>query len=224
MSIRKQVIAELADLICAVGRSHPVRVAIDGVDAAGKTALADELAPRIEGRGRPVIRTSVDGFHNPREVRYQRGVESPEGYYWDSFNYDNLRRELLIPLGPGGNRKYRRVVFNCQEDAPSLEPSQESPLNAILLLDGIFLLRPEIIQYWDFSIFLDVDFDVSVPRAVDRAVARSGGESTPQNTTTQYNLRYIPGQKIYLAEINPKEKADVIMKNNDLANPKLFFP
>lgn len=47
---REQLLSVLAHRISAVERTHPVRVAIDGVDAAGKTTLADE-----PGRAEDVI-------------------------------------------------------------------------------------------------------------------------------------------------------------------------
>ena len=40
---RSVVLDELAKRITQIQLDHPVRVAIDGVDAAGKTILADEL-------------------------------------------------------------------------------------------------------------------------------------------------------------------------------------
>src|ERR671937_1286035 len=73
------VIGDLANRIEPVRRPNPVRVAIDGVDAAGKTTLADELAPVLRRRGREVVRASIDGFHRPRAERYRRGELSPEG-------------------------------------------------------------------------------------------------------------------------------------------------
>lgn len=220
-SSRPSILAQLVNLISAIDRPHPIRVAIDGVDASGKTTLADELAPLIEKCGRPVIRASVDGFHNPREVRYQRGVDSPAGYYHDAFNYAALQRDLLIPLGPDGKRKYRRAAFNLQENAPTPEVACAAPVNAILLCDGVFLLRPELIQYWDFSIFVDVDFNVSVPRAVARDVAQSDGDLSPQVAWAKYNQRYVPGQKLYLTEARPQENANLVIQNNDFANPQL---
>lgn len=66
---RSELLNELASRIVAIERPHPARVGIDGVDAAGKTTLANELVPFIEDRGRPVIRASIDGFHNPAKVR-----------------------------------------------------------------------------------------------------------------------------------------------------------
>lgn len=217
------VLAKLANLICAVDRPHPVRVAIDGVDASGKTTLANELVPLVEERDRPIIRASVDGFHNPREVRYRLGADSPEGYYLDSFNREILLQDLLIPLGPGGNRKYRRAAFDFREDVATPEAWDEAPANAILLFDGVFLLRPELTRHWDFSIFVDVDFEISVPRAVARDVAQSQGQLAPETVLAKYNQRYVPGQCIYLSEAHPKERATVIIQNNDLANPKLTF-
>jgi uridine kinase len=98
-----QLLAEIARRVIAVERSHPTRVAIDGVDAAGKTTLAGELVSFIEAYERPVIRASIDGFHNPASIRYQRGTTSPEGYYYDSFNYQALKDLLLIPLVPGSD-------------------------------------------------------------------------------------------------------------------------
>jgi uridine kinase len=69
-------------------------VAVDGVDGAGKTVFANSLARRLEVLGRPVIRAGIDGFHNPRSVRYRRGKDSPEGFFLDSFNYDSLKKDL----------------------------------------------------------------------------------------------------------------------------------
>jgi hypothetical protein len=59
---RQKLIEEFASRIASVVRVHPVRVAIDGVDAAYKTTLADELAGIITSL-LPVVRASTDGFH-----------------------------------------------------------------------------------------------------------------------------------------------------------------
>src|SRR5437868_12528906 len=114
---RQEVLQQLADIIISIKCWHPLRLAIDGIDAAGKTTLADELTPLIERQGRPVIRASIDGFHRPRQERYRRGHDSPEGYYEDSFDYAGLREVLLMPLEPHGNRHYRRAVFDVHADA-----------------------------------------------------------------------------------------------------------
>ena len=88
---RGEMLDTLARHVAAQHRPHPLRVAIDGVDAAGKTTLADELAEPVRALGRPVIRASVDDFHNPRAVRYRMGDDSPEGYFQDSFDLATIR-------------------------------------------------------------------------------------------------------------------------------------
>jgi uridine kinase len=150
-----------------------VRVGIDGVDGAGKTHLADELACLCAQVGRRPIRASVDGFQNPRAIRYERGPRSPEGFYYDSYDYGQLRAALLDPLSPGGSRKYRTAVFDHRLDAKVEIPERLGTPGEILLFDGIFLHRPELMYYWDYSVFLDVQFAISVPRGAQR------GEGSP---------------------------------------------
>ncbi len=218
MSNRSEVVEQLADLIVAVERDHPIRVAIDGVDAAGKTMLADELVQPIRDRNRPIIRASIDGFHNPKDIRYRQGADSPRGYYQDSFNHEAILRELLTPLGPGGNRIYHREVFDHRADAPTPGPARTAAGDAILLFDGVFLLRPELIAYWDFRIYVDVEFEVSVPRAVQRDLRNGLGDSE-ETICARYPQRYVPGQRLYFEEANPKQRADAIFENNDINTP-----
>lgn len=207
---RQAVLDELADRIVAIERPHPVRVAIDGVDAAGKTTLADELAPLVEARGRPAIRASLDGFHRPRAERYRRGADSPEGYYHDSFDYLALRAALLTPLGPDGDRRYRTAAFDYRADAPLVAPPREAAPDAILFLDGIFLLRPELVAAWDFSIFVAITFDEMIRRAVVRDRDLFGSEAAVRD---RYERRYLPAQRTYLAQARPQERVDVVVEN-----------
>jgi uridine kinase len=197
---------------------HPVRVAIDGPDAAGKTILADELAGVLERSGRPVVRASVDGFHRPVAERYARGHESPEGYYRDSFDYPALRTVLLDPLGPGGDRRYLRHVFDFRTDEAVVAPVEEASANAILVFDGIFLLRRELIDMWDFSVFVAASFAETQRRAEVRDLPLLGDAETIRH---RYATRYVPGQRIYFAETRPQAKADAVVDNEDPDRPSL---
>jgi uridine kinase len=217
---RQQVLNRLADGIGLLSSPHPVRVAVDGIDAAGKTTLADELAALLEERGRPVIRASVDGFHRPRSERYQRGAESPEGYYLDAFDYPALCGALLLPLGPLGSRRYVRAVFDVHADCSLSLPEEEAPANAILVLDGVFLLRPELMALWDYRIWVEVPFDVALARARQRDVGLFGSAVAVEE---RYRSRYIPGQRLYLDTVHPRERADVIVDNTNPAQPVLSF-
>jgi uridine kinase len=215
---RRQVLDQLAQRIVSLHRFHPLRVAIDGIDEAGKTALADELVGPIEARGRPVIRASLDSFHRPRAQRHKQGTESPKGYFEDSFDYTALLDALLLPLEPEGNRSYVRAVFDHLVDAPVSVAIEQAPANAILLFDGIFLLRPELNDLWDFRIFLGVTFEVALQRALVRDLLHFG---SCEELEARYLRRYFPAQRTYLDLIRPKTRADVIVKNDDPKHAEL---
>jgi uridine kinase len=216
---RIQLLDELAHRIVHIERPHPIRVAIDGVDAAGKTQLAEDLVTPIHACGRSVIRASLDGFHQPAHRRYQRGSASPEGYYRDSFNYQALIESLLAPLGPGGSHRYRTAVFDFRTDSVVHGPLCVAESTAVLLFDGVFLLRPELRGYWEFMIFVEAAFEVTLVRAQQRDLALFG---TVAEVTKRYEQRYIPGQRLYLEECQPKEHATVVVENNDLWHPVLW--
>jgi uridine kinase len=208
----------LAEVILNTKRHHPVRVGIDGVDASGKTTLANSLADYLKSQNIDVIRASIDDFHNPKTIRYQKGRNSPEGYYKDSFNNQAIIDNLLAPLGEKGNLQYKKAIFDFKTDNEVVLPVQTATNNSILIMEGIFLFRPELINYWDIKIFVDVDFKITVKRAVKRAAEREyiGAE---QEILDKYEKRYIPGQQLYFEQAHPKEKADIVIDNSDFENP-----
>lgn len=212
MSSRGKVLAEVAHLVAQGTRAPVTRVAVDGIDGAGKTMFADELAAVLRDRGRSVIRASVDGFHHPRAIRYRRGRDSPVGYYLDSFDYDRLRRVLLDPLSPGGTGSYVTAAHAvASEQIVDIEPQQAAD-GSVLVFDGIFLHRPELARYWDCSIFLTVDRRT----AVERMSQRDGA------VDAVLEHRYAEGQRLYLESCRPDELATVVVDNTVLDGPKIL--
>ena len=211
---RAALIEMLAERIRRVSCPHPVRIAFDGVDGVGKTRLADELADDLKTYGRQLIRASVDGFHNPRSVRYRLGRNSPEGYFRDSFNYSALTTTLLTPLGPDGTRQYRRAVFDYRTDSEVTTPFETASEDAILLFDGVFLHRPELLPYWELSIFLDAPFEVTIPRAASR-------DNSSPDVSAPENRRYVEGQQLYLRTCEPRRAATIVVNNENLSSPEV---
>ncbi len=216
--------AMLAMRILTVPSPHPLRVGIDGVDASGKTTLADELAAAVRiVSTRQIIRATIDRFHNPREIRYRRGPDSPEGYYQDSFDLATLRQCLLDPLGingTGGNRAIQTGRFDFRGNAPVESDIIQAAPDAVLLFDGIFLLRPELEDCWDFSIFVQVGFETVLARAVERDRELLGDA---QAVIDRYTKRYIPAQQYYLETCRPQERVDVVIGNDDVENPEIIL-
>ncbi|WP_435743366.1 uridine kinase [Microbacterium sp. PMB16] len=185
-------------------------VGIDGVDGSGKTRLADELAARMPA-SRPVARVSIDGFHDVRSRRYRRGKDSPEGFWLDSYDYERFRREVIDPFRRGRGT-YLPVGHDVDSDRVLTGPRLDVPRGSILLVDGIFLHRPELIDIWDLSVFLDVPFTESVRRMS----ARDGLPADPDATE---NARYVGGQRLYLTECRPAEQAAILVDYANLDRP-----
>jgi uridine kinase len=110
-----------------------------------------------------------------------------------------------------------------KDDVPTDGAWCKAAANAILLFDGVFLLRPVLIQYWDFSIFLDVDFRISVPRAVQRDISNGDQNWNANTLQARYERRYVPGQQLYLREARPLERASIIVDNNDYQHPSIIL-
>lgn len=86
MSDRRAVLHQLLSLLRGVNIGKRVLVAIDGLDGAGKTVLAQELVEVASQDGlRPFASLSIDGFHHPRSIRYENGL-GPDSFYRDSYS------------------------------------------------------------------------------------------------------------------------------------------
>ena len=80
------------------------------------------------------------------------------------------------------------------------------PQDATLVVDGVFLNRPELRGLWNWSVWLEVPVEV----ADARLIARDGRGLT---------ARYLGGQELYLAQARPRVAASVIVDNTDPDRP-----
>lgn len=211
------------DLRDEVRHNYPagrVVLAVDGVDGAGKTTFADGLAEAFSEAGSAVYRASIDGFHRPRSERYLRGRDSAEGFYRDSYDYATFRRVLLDPFREGAqtgaSTGFQLSAFDVTRDAPVEAAWVTAPRDAVLIVDGIFLNRPELRGLWNWSLWLEVPYAVSFARMA----LRDGSDPDPDAPA---NARYRGGQELYRREARPSAAATAIVENSDLAHPVRIF-
>lgn len=205
---KKDVLDALASEIVTLYGSGRVVVAIDGIDGAGTTHFADDLATTLVATGRSVFRASLDAFHRSRAERHARGADSPEGYYRDSFDYSTFRRVLLEPFRLGGSTAFVTAAFDHRRDAPIPAKWRTGPQDGILIVDGVFLLRPELAGLWNFTVWIDVPREIAEQRMIDR----DGPIEDAQ--------RFRGGQELYLAEAKPRAAASAIIDNRDFEHPR----
>ncbi|GAB3617877.1 uridine kinase [Okibacterium endophyticum] len=212
-------IALLRELRDEITHNYPrgrVIVAVDGVGGSGTARFADGLAEVFREADHTAFRASIDDFHRPREDRYRRGKDSPEGFYVDSFDYSLLRRVLIEPFRFGGSAGFQLVGFDEMRDTMEEARWVTGPKDAVLIVDGVFLHRPEIRGAWNYSVWLDVPFDV----AYSRLHSSIGADPRPDAMS---NARYVGGQTLYRAEVNPARAAGVIIDNVDEDHPRRTF-
>ena len=214
MSDRRAVLHQLLSLLRGVNIGKRVLVAIDGLDGAGKTVLAQELVEVASQDGlRPFASLSIDGFHHPRSIRYENGL-GPDSFYRDSYDYDAFIRSVVTPFRHG--LSITPAVWDVDADLAVPRAQVSLPEDCVLLVDGIFLHRPELRALWDASVWVQVPFAVSVPRGNERFAGQF--DSDPE---ARSNHRYVGGQRLYFAQCSPWDHATWILDNEDLAHPAI---
>ena len=146
---------------------------------------------------------------------------SPESYYHEMFDVDAIRDQLLAPLGPGGDRRYRDRIMDFSGRTPVDAGIKVAPDDAVLVADSGFPQKPALAPYWDFVIYLHIDpADV-----LDRGTRRDQAwMASAEAAAERYRTYYLPGELLYLTEAGPAAHADVVIDNRDFAEPRIIPP
>jgi hypothetical protein len=178
-----------------------VRVGIDGADAAGPGELADSLVDLVQVGGRAAVRVRAADQLRPASLRWERGREDPDSFYFDWLDADGLRREVLDPLDPGGNGRIRPQRWDAAADRASRAGFVDVPPGGVLLLSGPLLLGG------DLPLDLTVHLELSAA-----ALARR----TPAELAWT-----LPAYERYADEVMPARIADVVVRMNDPRHPAI---
>lgn len=190
-------------------------IGLDGVDGVEKTHLAQELVSLAAADGgRPLVSVSIDGFHRPKTERLRAG-SGPEGFYRGSYRYDAFRECVKEPLRQG--HAITPAVWDVAQDQAIPPTLVAVPSRGIVLVDGIFLQRKELLDAWDATVWVEAPFAVTVPRGNSRFPGRNDPDPAAPS-----NRRYVEGQRLYLAEAVPQERATWIFDNTHLERPALI--
>ena len=196
-------------------KSGRLILAVDGRDGAGKTTFADSLGAVFAEAGDEVYRASLDDFHRPKLERYARGRTSPEGFYRDSYDEEQFRRLLIEPFRRGSGA-FRLLAFDLDADVPVEAPEHEAGPDAVLIVDGLFLHRPELRGIWNWSVWLHVPAAIAFARMAER-------DGTDPDPDAESNVRYRQGNAIYARDADPRSTASAIIDNSYPETPQRVF-
>ena len=217
---RARVLDRLVELVDSLG-DHRLRIAIDGLTAAGKTSLGHELARGLARHGRPVFRASLDDFKRPWSERHLYDRTSGEGYYRNAFDRVAACDLLLDPSAPTADGLVALCSIDPLTQIDHSAVKTVMPTNGVLVVDGVFAFRGEINCYWDLRIWIEVDPELSVRRGIARDVAMDG---SPEEAAILHRDRFLAGELLYIEEVDPRSFVEVIIDNTDFDRPRLVRP
>jgi uridine kinase len=85
----------------------------------------------------------------------------------------------------------------------------------VLIVDSVFGMRPEYDEFWDFRIWIDVPQDVAAVRGIERDTDLEGRDEAERLHRERYQI----GEQIYVSEVDPTGRANIVINNTDYAKP-----
>ena len=171
---------------------RPAIIGIDGPGASGKSILADGLAKELK----ECAVVHFDDFYLPEAKGEGYGIR---------FNWRRLECRVLIPAMEGRRVRYRKIDWSTgrlSEWVSLVRP-------AYLIVEGVYSLRAELREYYDFRIL------VSAPYAIrlDRGVRRDG-----EAMRSMWVDSWMPEEAAYFASAaGPAETADTIVDGTKIS-------
>jgi uridine kinase len=214
---REQLVVQLAAQILALPEDAPRTVALTGMGCTGKTTLAAEVTTVVTGAGRPLIALAYDGFHHPSERRHRQGRTSAVGYLDDSFDPGALRRLVLDPLA-AGDRSISPASYDLAADAPLDPDPMPVPADGVVLVEGSFLLVPQLAGRWDLAVMVVAD----PARVLERGLVRDADLGTPEQVRELYLRRYLASEQLHQERDDPWSQADVVVDLTDPLKPRML--
>lgn len=130
-----------------------VVVAISGYAGAGKSVLARRLVDVVDG----AVRVRGDDFLDPPRVHHRSSD-------WDGVERQRMRTELLEPFRAGRPAVIRPLDWSTGR----LGAATPLPHGSVLVVDSIGIFHPELLPWFDLTVWVDADLEVAQQRGMAR--------------------------------------------------------
>ncbi|WP_278264157.1 hypothetical protein [Nocardia sp. AG03] len=135
-------------------------LAVDGPDAAAPRKLAERIAETLGAGGRSAEVVALRDFVRPASLRMEYGRDDEWSYRTAWFDYDALRREILVPLRATG--RWLPALWDEDRDRSARAAVRTAPADLVVVTAGPMLLGRDL----DFD--LTVRLELSPPAALRR--------------------------------------------------------
>jgi len=214
---REELLVTLASRVLALPDDAPRAVCLTGVGCSGKTTLAADLVDVVRGAGRAVVPVAYDDFHFSRDRRHRQGRTSDAGYLDDSFDPAALRRLVLDPVAAGAT-SIVPAAYDLADERPLDAEPVPLPPDGVVLVEGSFLLVPDLADRWDLAVMV-----VAEPGAVlERGLVRDADLGAPGQVRELYLRRYLAAEALHQERDDPWTRADVVVDMSDPDRPTVL--
>lgn len=210
--------AEVFDEITKTIRSRKQcrLIGIDGIELVGKTYFSRNLASFLDVYGMKTNVIRLSDFKSPIEVTY-KGEDEVEAFYFHAFNYNKLLNEIVLPFLTDGSLDVVLTSFNDESSRYGKDMHYKIEPGGIMILVGELMLREPLIDHFDCMIFLYMDEQEAMHRALVRDLFL--GEETKE---AEFKNKRIPAQKMYMSRHLPTEKSDYAIDNSNHRRPLIL--
>ena len=181
----KELLSKIDGLIA---RGNAV-VAIEGGSASGKTTLAKMLSDVYDCNV-----FHMDDFFLRPEQRTKERYEEAGG----NVDRERFLSEVLIPLKNGEQIRYRK--FDCS--TMTLTDEETVIPKKLTVIEGAYSMHPELAEYYDLSVFLDIS-----PELQRERILRRNGEKM----AARFFNEWIPLEEKYFSLTDAKKRCDVLI-------------
>ncbi len=184
-------------------------VGISGIDGAGKSTLSKQLCEKLHERGINAYTVHGDDFLFERKVR-NANPDQAIAYYYETFDYNKLFNEIIVPLKE--EKEFYKVVELLDWESDTFY-TKEFKIKApcIILVEGVLLFKKQIAHVFDYNIWIDIDFEVGLSRALrrERDIHYYKDKEEIEN---RYLNRFYAGQKLHFEYDEPNKSYNYIVR------------
>lgn len=183
-------------------------VGISGIDAAGKGLVTVRVAQSLEKCGFKPAVINADAWLNLPEVRF-RPRDPATHFYEHAIRFDQMFEQLVLPLR---DTRSVDVETDFTEETAKIFRKHRYDFRDIdiVLLEGIFLLKPAYRRHLDLAVWIECSFST----ALHRAIGRCQENLSPRETEHAFETIYFPAQRIHFDRDDPRRQADIILVND----------
>lgn len=171
--------------------NRPLIVAVSGFSGSGKSTLADTLTAQLSDANT----VCIDSFATGKAWR--RSAD------WDNFDRDRFAREIL----KSAHANKFPLRYAHKPDLGNIDGQIVAvPKVQYLIVEGCSLFHPDLLGYYDYTIWVDCPLDEAARRGMwrDKHIYKSPQEELWLNI-------WIPNERDFYAKYRPDRVADVVI-------------